>query len=38
VHSNGWTALHEAAWCGNRIIVGKLIAAKAAVDAQTIGG
>jgi ankyrin repeat protein len=34
VRSYGETALHMAAYCGNRRIVGKLIASKAAVDAQ----
>ncbi len=34
MRSYGETALHMAAYCGNRRIVGKLIASKAAVDAQ----
>jgi ankyrin repeat protein len=38
VHSDGWTALHKAAWHGNRRIVRLLIAAKADVNAQHCGG
>ncbi len=38
VHSNGNTALHAAAWYGNRRIVRLLIASQADVNAQDCGG
>jgi hypothetical protein len=38
VHSNGWTALHWAAYCGNRRIVRSLVDANADVNAKTRDG
>ena len=38
VHSNGYTALHWAAVCGNRRIVRSLVDANAAVNAQNCYG